>query len=79
MVNIPVKSEEQLQVEHILVGNSGMGVTKDKAASSYLQAWTNQRQLLSPKLIHLQALLIFKLSQYSTRLLISGSKCSMIN
>lgn len=43
MVNIPVKSEEQLQVEHILVGNSGMGVTKDKAASSYLQAWTNQR------------------------------------
>lgn len=63
MVNIPVQSEEQLQVEHSLVGNSGMGVTKDKAALSYLQAWTNQRQLLSPKLIHLQTLLIFKLSQ----------------
>lgn len=63
MVNIPVQSEERLQVEHIIVGKSGMGVTKDKAASSYLQTWTNQRQLLSSKLIHLQNLLIFKLSQ----------------
>lgn len=63
MVNIPVQSEEWLQAEHILVGKSRMGVTKDKAASSYLQTWTNQRQLLSPKLIHLQNLLIFKLSQ----------------